>query len=72
MAGIRINTRNHTKEKPHLIDLFFFFKIGKAKKKIEKKVNRMSKIQECMLERYTEEISVTFPGDLKMRKAGQK
>ena len=32
----------------------------------------MSKIQECMLERYTEEISVTFPGDLKMRKAGQK
>ena len=35
MARIRINTRTHTKEKPYLINLyFFFFKIGKAKKSI--------------------------------------
>ena len=34
MARIRINTRTHTKEKPYLINsCFFFFKIGKAKKK---------------------------------------
>ena len=32
MARIRINTRTHTKEKPHLINSYFFFKIGKAKK----------------------------------------
>ena len=30
MARIRI--RNHTKEKPYLINSYFFFKIGKAKK----------------------------------------
>ena len=34
MAQIRINTRNHTKEKPYLINLYFFFKIGEAKKSI--------------------------------------
>ena len=35
MAWIRINTRNHTKEKPYLINSYFlFFKIGKAKKSI--------------------------------------
>ena len=39
MARIRINTRTHTKEKPYLINSYFFFEIGKAKK-----VNRMSKI----------------------------
>ena len=33
MARIRINTRTHTKEKPYLINLYFF-KIGKAKKSI--------------------------------------
>ena len=33
MARIRINTRNHTKEKPYLINSYFF-KIGKAKKSI--------------------------------------
>ena len=32
MARIRINTRTHTKEKPYLINSYFFFKIGKAKK----------------------------------------
>ena len=32
MARIRINTRTHTKEKPYLINSYFF-KIGKAKKK---------------------------------------
>ena len=34
MARIRINTRTHTKEKPYLINSYFFFKIGKAKKSI--------------------------------------
>ena len=40
MARIRINTRNHTKEKPYLFLFFvvvvvvFFFKIGKAKMSI--------------------------------------
>ena len=35
MARIRINTRNHTKEKPKLIKfVFFFFAIGKAKKSV--------------------------------------
>ena len=34
MARIRINTRNHTKEKPYLINSYFFFKIGKAKTSI--------------------------------------
>ena len=43
MARIRINTRTHTKEKPYLINSYFFFKIGKAKK-----VNRVSKIRVCM------------------------
>ena len=33
MARIRINTRKHTKEKPYLINSYFF-KIGKAKKLI--------------------------------------
>ena len=33
MARIRINTRNDTKEKPYLIN-WYFFKIGKAKKSI--------------------------------------
>ena len=32
MARIRINTMTHTKEKPYLINLYFFFEIGKAKK----------------------------------------
>ena len=34
MARIRINTRNHTKEKPYLINLYFFFKVSKAKRSI--------------------------------------
>ena len=38
MARIRINTRTHTKEKPYLVNSYFF-KIFKAKK-----VNRVSKI----------------------------
>ena len=46
MARIRINTRTHTKEKPYLINSYFF-KIGKAKK-----VNRVSKIRVCMCLRY--------------------
>ena len=33
MARIKINTRNDTKEKPYLINLYFF-KIDKAKKSI--------------------------------------
>ena len=59
MARIRINTRTHTKEKPCLINSYFFFKIGKAKK-----VNRVSKIRVCiwyMSEICAEEIFVTFP-----------
>ena len=48
MARIRINTRTRTKEKPYLVNSYFF-KIGKAKK-----VNRMSKIlvRVCMCLRY--------------------
>ena len=42
MVRVRINTRTHTKEKPYLINSYFF-KIGKAKK-----VNRVSKIRICM------------------------
>ena len=34
MVQIRINTGNHTKEKPYLINSYFFSKIGKAKKSI--------------------------------------
>ena len=61
MARIRINTRTHTKEKPYLINSYFFFKIGKAKK-----VNRVSKIRECMWVRYMlKEYFVTFPWWLK-------
>ena len=47
MARIRINTRTNTKEKPYLINSYFFFKIGKAKK-----VNRVSKICVCTCLRY--------------------
>ena len=64
MAWIRINTRNHTKEKPYLIDsyFFFFFKIDKAKK-----VNRVSKIHAWMYvsEVCAEGIFVTFRGGFK-------
>ena len=57
IARIRINTRTHTKEKLYLIILYFFFKIGKAKK-----VNRVSKIPVCMCLRYVlKEVFVTFP-----------
>ena len=42
MERIRINTMTHTKEKPYLINSYFF-KIVKAKK-----VNRVSKIRVCM------------------------
>ena len=57
MARIRINTRTHTKEKPYLINSYFF-KIGKAKK-----VNRVSKKRVCMYvsEICAEGIFVTFP-----------
>ena len=57
MARIRINTRTHTKEKPYLIDSYFFT-IGKAEK-----VNRVSKIRVCMYvsEVRAEGIFVTFP-----------
>ena len=59
MARIGINTRTHTKEKPYLINLYFFFKIGKAKK-----VNRVSKICVCMCLRYVlKEFLELFPGD---------
>ena len=60
MARIRINTRTHTKEKPYLINAYFFFKIGKATK-----VNRMSKMHVCMYvsEIRAEGIFVSFPGD---------
>ena len=34
MARIRINTKTHAKERPYLINSYFFFKIGKAKKAI--------------------------------------
>ena len=34
MARLRINTRNHTKEKPHLI-IRIFFEIGKSEKEEE-------------------------------------
>ena len=44
MSRIKINTRNHTKEKPYLINSFFFSKIGKAKK-----VFRVGKIHCYML-----------------------
>ena len=43
MARIRINTRTYTKEKPYLINSFFFFKTAKANK-----VNRVGKIRVCM------------------------
>ena len=57
MARIRINTTTHTKEKPHLINSYFFSKIGKAKR-----VNRVSKIRVCMWVRYVlKEFFVTFP-----------
>ena len=53
MVRIRINTRNHTKEKQGLEtipDKFVFsFKIGKAKK-----VNRVSKIHVCMRAKYVQ------------------
>ena len=57
MARIRINTRTHTIEKPYLINSYFFFKIGKAKK-----VNEQNT---CMYvsEICAEGIFVTFPGD---------
>ena len=68
MARIRINTRTHTKEKPYLINSYFF-KIGKAKK-----VNRVSKIRVCMYvnEICAEEIFVTFPWWLKNVKSRSK
>ena len=34
MVRIRINTRNHTKEKPYLINLYFFSKLVRQKKSI--------------------------------------
>ena len=48
LTQIRINTRNHIEEKPYLINSYFFFKIGKAKKKVK----RVSKMQECLWVRY--------------------
>ena len=42
MARIRINTRTHTKEKPYLINSYFFSKLVR-----QKKVNRVSKIRVC-------------------------
>ena len=67
MAQIRINTRTNTKEKLYLINSYFFFKIGKAKK-----VNRVSKIHVCMWVRYAEGILVTFPWWLKNVKSRSK
>ena len=56
MARIRINTRNHTKEKPYLTNSYFL-KIGKAKK-----VNRVSKIHVMYVsEICAAGIVVTFP-----------
>ena len=57
MAQIRINTRNHSKEKPYPINSYFF-KIGKAKK-----VNMVRKIHVCMYvsEICAEGIFVIFP-----------
>ena len=57
MARIRINTRTHTKEKPCLINSYFF-KIGKAKKVI-----RVSKIHVYVSEICAEGIFKTFPAD---------
>ena len=68
MARIRINTRTHTKEKPYLINSYFFFKIGKAKK-----VNKVSK-NKCIYasEICAEGIFVTFPWWLENVKSRSK
>ena len=73
MSPIRINTRNHTKEKPYLINSYFFlsifFKVGKAKKK----VNRMSKIYDMYLSEICAERGfVTFLWRLKHVKSSSK
>ena len=64
MARIRINTRTHTKEKPYLINSYFFFQNWygkkKKKKKKKKKTDKVSKIRVCMWVRYAEGIFVTF------------
>ena len=66
MARIRINTRNHNKEKPYLINSYFF---GRAKKK----VNRVSK-NTCMYvsAMCAEGIFVNFPWWLKNAKSRSK
>ena len=46
MARIRINTRNNTKEKPYLINSYFF-KIGKAKKKEKKSIGWAKYVYLC-------------------------
>ena len=61
MARIRINIRTHTKEKPYLINSFFFFKIGKAKKVNIGEQNRCMYVSEIC----AEGIFVTFPWWLK-------
>ena len=67
MARIRFNTRTHTKEKPYLINSYFF-KIRKAKK-----VNRVSKIRVRMWVRYVlKEFFVTFSWWLKNVKSRSK
>ena len=66
MAQIRINTRTHTKEKPYLIN-FYFFKIGKAQK-----VNRVSKIRVYVYDICAEGIFLTFPWWLKNVKSRSK
>ena len=59
MARIRINTRTHTKEKPYLINLYFFFKIGKAKKSQKGEQNTCMYVSEICAEGFF----VTFPGE---------
>ena len=58
MARIRINTRTHTKEKPYLINSYFF-KIGKAKKSQYGEQNTCMYVNEIC----AEGIFVTFPAD---------
>ena len=60
MERVRINIRTHTKEKPHLIKLYFVFKIGKAKKCV------------CMWVRYVLKEFCNFPWWLKNVKSWSK
>ena len=57
MAQIRINTRTHTKEKPYLINLYFFFQNWEGKKKVKGEQNTCMYVFEIC----AEVIFVTFP-----------